>query len=172
MLTTPTAEQAAQRITEALEKGPSLHNQVMNLKCDSDDCPLGGVNALLAFKSGHRDARHEAAELVAAHEADLRALLAERAEWSDRTAEAQAERDAAREERAELLKDAARLRAKLDALDNLPAEDFIRKVAQQMGPPPFDTWPVSHVCQQNADEALELVSEYDRLAALTTKDTQ
>lgn len=37
-----------------------------------------------------------------------------------------------------------------------------------MGPPPFDTWPVSHVCQQNADEAAELVEAYNALAA--TKD--
>jgi hypothetical protein len=67
---------------------------------------------------------------------------------------------------ASALRDAGKLRAKLDALDNLPAEEFIRKIARQMGPPPFDTWPVSHVCQQNADEAVELVAEYDRLAAL------
>jgi hypothetical protein len=67
---------------------------------------------------------------------------------------------------ASALRDAEKLRAKLDALDNLPAEEFIRKIARQMGPPPFDTWPVSHVCQQNADEAVELVAEYDRLAAL------
>jgi len=36
-------------------------------------------------------------------------------------------------ERDEMAKDAARLQARLDALDNLPAEDFIRKVARQMG---------------------------------------
>jgi hypothetical protein len=62
-------------------------------------------------------------------------------------------------------KDAGRLKAKLDALDNLPAEDFIRKVAGQMGPPPFKEWPVSHVCQQNADEARELVEAYAAISA-------
>lgn len=55
-----------------------LHGDIMNLPCDPSHSPVGGVNAELAYKYGHRDARHAAAELAAAHEAELSQLKAER----------------------------------------------------------------------------------------------
>ena len=127
--TTPTAEQAAQRITEALEKGPTpgeWHD------CGGFSPSYGGLTSeegYIVFGYADSNVHQEHGEpikspsmdrqfanrkyIAAASPAALRVLMAERAEWSDRTAEAQAERDAAREERDELLKDVARLRAKL-----------------------------------------------------------
>lgn len=55
-----------------------LHGDIMNLPCDPSRSPTGGVNAELAYKHGHRDARHSAAELAAAHEPDMSQLRAER----------------------------------------------------------------------------------------------
>lgn len=40
----------------------SLHNEIMNIKCDTEG--MTGINLILAYKRGHRDARHAAAELV------------------------------------------------------------------------------------------------------------
>lgn len=51
---------------------PDLHNAIMNLPCVPDtEVPA----AELAFKRGHRQARHAAAELAAAHE-DANAAVA------------------------------------------------------------------------------------------------
>lgn len=47
-----------------------LHGDIMNIPCDTTRSPAGGVNAELAYKYGHRDARHAAAELASAHEAE------------------------------------------------------------------------------------------------------
>jgi len=41
-----------------------LHNAIMNLRCDVQNCILGGAPAEMAYKMGHRDARHAAAELA------------------------------------------------------------------------------------------------------------
>ncbi|GAB3484225.1 DUF551 domain-containing protein [Azotobacter salinestris] len=53
---------------------PSLHDQIMWLPCDPAE--YTNVNMMLAYKEGHRDARHAAAELVAAHEAEQAAPVA------------------------------------------------------------------------------------------------
>lgn len=47
-----------------------LHGEIMNIPCDPSRAPVAGVNAELAYKYGHRDARHAAAELAAAHGAE------------------------------------------------------------------------------------------------------
>ncbi|OOE15162.1 hypothetical protein BSR09_00735 [Stutzerimonas degradans] len=47
-----------------------LHGDIMNIPCDPTRSPVGGVNAELAYKYGHRDARHAAAELASAHHAE------------------------------------------------------------------------------------------------------
>ena len=73
------------------------------------------------------------------------------AEWSDRTAEAQAERDAAREERDELLKDAAQLRAALEKLEDAASFAAIHDKTEHAA----------------VRDALAIAR-----AALTTKDTQ
>jgi len=46
----------------------SLHDEIMRIPCDPKRSPCRGVSAELAYKSGHRDARHAAAELAAASE--------------------------------------------------------------------------------------------------------
>ncbi|SEQ89760.1 Protein of unknown function [Azotobacter beijerinckii] len=48
----------------------SLHDEIMRLPCTPPRD--ANVNQMLAYKSGHRDARHAAAELAAGHEADAR----------------------------------------------------------------------------------------------------
>ena len=143
------AQLAAARIREALEAGPTPEWKSAREPNGRGNGWIAGPEAWLGVDSYSTQTAAAAALIAACSPDNLRALLAERDEMA---------------------KDAARLQARLDALDNLPAEDFIRKVARQMGPPPFDTWPLSHVCQQNADEAMELVSEYDRLSALTIKE--
>jgi len=45
---------------------PDLHNAIMNLPCNY----RGDLNFEIAYKNGHRDARHAAAELVAASESE------------------------------------------------------------------------------------------------------
>ena len=47
-----------------------LHNAIMNIPCDAD--VLGLPDKATAYRIGHRDARHAAAELVAAELATLR----------------------------------------------------------------------------------------------------
>lgn len=49
-------------------KTESLHDQIMRLP--RDPAEYTNVNMMLAYKDGHRDARHAAAELAAAYEAD------------------------------------------------------------------------------------------------------
>ncbi|WP_312381576.1 hypothetical protein [Stutzerimonas balearica] len=56
-----------------------LHGEIMNIPCDPSRAPVAGVNAELAYKYGHRDARHAAAELAAAHGAER--AQPEEAEW-------------------------------------------------------------------------------------------
>lgn len=57
---------------EALEKQiDGLHDQIMNLPCL--DQPGVERNSQIAYKTGHRDARHAAAELVAMIEAETKA---------------------------------------------------------------------------------------------------
>ncbi len=46
----------------------NLHDEIMRIPCDPKRSPCRGVSAELAYKSGHRDARHAAAELAAAAE--------------------------------------------------------------------------------------------------------
>ncbi|ARQ46718.1 hypothetical protein [Oxalobacter formigenes] len=56
---------------EALEKQiDGLHDQIMNLPCL--DQPGVERNSQIAYKTGHRDARHAAAELVAMIEAETK----------------------------------------------------------------------------------------------------
>lgn len=55
-------------MTETTAPVQSLHDQIMRLPCDPAE--YTNVNMMLAYKSGHRDARHAAAELAAAYEAD------------------------------------------------------------------------------------------------------
>jgi hypothetical protein len=56
----------------------SLHNKIMNLPCvPSPNAPVW-ANFAGAYKEGHRDARHAAAELAAAEDAAMAALVAER----------------------------------------------------------------------------------------------
>jgi len=66
---------------QALIDAPSLHDQIMNLPCKPENMD-SEPNQRLAYKVGHRDARHAAAELAQAQDATIRALLAdlERAE--------------------------------------------------------------------------------------------
>ena len=52
-----------------------LHDLIMNLPCAKGPYSESGINARLAYKTGHRDARHAAAELATARES---ALVAER----------------------------------------------------------------------------------------------
>jgi len=46
----------------------SQYDEIMRIPCDPKRSPCRGVSAELAYKSGHRDARHAAAELAAAAE--------------------------------------------------------------------------------------------------------
>jgi urease accessory protein UreE len=62
---------------QALRDGPDLHGQIMNLQCVQANMEPRGTMARLAYKVGHRDARHAAAELAAAQGAVIRALLAD-----------------------------------------------------------------------------------------------
>ena len=56
---------------EALEKQiDGLHDQIMNLPCL--DQPGVERNSQIAYKTGHRDARHAAAELVSMIEAETK----------------------------------------------------------------------------------------------------
>lgn len=43
-----------------------LHDEIMRIKCDVRNSTLKGASAELAYKQGHRDARHAAAELALA----------------------------------------------------------------------------------------------------------
>lgn len=67
---------------QALIDAPSLHNQIMNLHCVEENMEPRGTEERLAYKVGHRDARHAAAELANAQDATIRSILAdlERAE--------------------------------------------------------------------------------------------
>ena len=51
----------------------NLHNQIMNLQCDTSELPVGYGHDM-AYKLGHRDARHAAAELVTTIERQLEDL--------------------------------------------------------------------------------------------------
>lgn len=51
-----------------------LHNQIMNLPCIPDDS--AGINHVLAFKLGHKQARHAAAEIAANFDNQRDELLA------------------------------------------------------------------------------------------------
>lgn len=52
-----------------------LHSSIMNLRPNVDDCTLVGSAAEIGYKQGHRDARHAAAELVAAAQNDALSVL-------------------------------------------------------------------------------------------------
>jgi len=52
-----------------------LHSQIMNLQCHPDEG--AGVNYALAFRMGHKQARHNAAELVQAATEQSSARIAE-----------------------------------------------------------------------------------------------
>lgn len=43
-----------------------LHEKIMNIPCDESRMDMNSKTEILAYKMGHRDARHAAAELVAA----------------------------------------------------------------------------------------------------------
>lgn len=71
-------------------KTESLHDQIMRLPCTPPKD--ANVNQMLAYKSGHRDARHAAAELAAEHEAEQQqeltaieamARMLEGGEWAE-----------------------------------------------------------------------------------------
>ena len=51
-----------------------LHAKIMNLECNEPD--LNRTSVAPAYRLGHRDARHAAAELVAAHQDRIEALEA------------------------------------------------------------------------------------------------
>ena len=51
-----------------------LHAKIMNLECNEPD--LNRTSVAPAYRLGHRDARHAAAELAAAHQARIEALTA------------------------------------------------------------------------------------------------
>ena len=51
-----------------------LHAKIMNLECNEPD--LNRTSVAPAYRLGHRDARHAAAELVAAHQDRIEALTA------------------------------------------------------------------------------------------------
>ena len=42
----------------------SLHDEIMNIGCDASMSHFSTLDELLAYKTGHRDARHAAAELA------------------------------------------------------------------------------------------------------------
>lgn len=42
----------------------NLHMAIMNIPIEQSKCPTAGVNSMIAYKAGHRDARHAAAELA------------------------------------------------------------------------------------------------------------
>lgn len=50
----------------------SLHNKIMNIECDTKE--ILGINLILAYKSGHRSARHAAAELVLKTDTEINKL--------------------------------------------------------------------------------------------------
>jgi hypothetical protein len=50
---------------------PALHNQIMNLPCKPGRAVQMNGAMLQVYKEGHRDARHAAAELIAATEAGI-----------------------------------------------------------------------------------------------------
>lgn len=55
-----------------------LHGQIMNLHCGAD---LYEGDARMAYKEGHRDARHAAAEMASVDECARVAPLRARLEW-------------------------------------------------------------------------------------------
>jgi hypothetical protein len=59
----------AARATPAQPVG-DLHNAIMNLPCKQPNPNLSSSAEKMRYKEGHRDARHAAAELVAAHKAE------------------------------------------------------------------------------------------------------
>lgn len=56
-----------------------LHGQIMNIRClvGNDASAMLGTDAYLAYKNGHRDARHAAAELANEHTALFEEFRAE-----------------------------------------------------------------------------------------------
>ena len=60
---------------QALKEAPSLHDQIMNI--EAKPAKVNGINYVLTYKEGHRDARHAAAELAASQDATISALLAD-----------------------------------------------------------------------------------------------
>lgn len=102
-----------------------LHGQIMNLPAKAPDSFGIGAQFEQCYKVGHRDARHAAAELAAAHLAALRALadefdrLAARHGWAVGAEPAGTASDASQQGdaagRAKAYRDcAARLRAVID----------------------------------------------------------
>lgn len=69
-LRTPFDQIAEISAEAALENLDGLHDQIMNLPCL--DQPGVERNSQIAYKTGHRDARHAAAELVAMIEAETK----------------------------------------------------------------------------------------------------
>ena len=59
---------------EALKQS-NLHGEIMNLPCDKEMLPWS--NTREAYMHGHRDARHAAAELANAADAEIERLQAE-----------------------------------------------------------------------------------------------
>lgn len=54
----------------------TLHNEIMNLPCGSKDMAKFAPSEHLAYKVGHRDARHAAAELSLKYEQEIENLRA------------------------------------------------------------------------------------------------
>lgn len=52
----------------------NLHKKIMNLRCDVDNCLPCGCGEASAYKYGHRDARHSAAELALSSDALLQQM--------------------------------------------------------------------------------------------------
>jgi len=61
---------------QQLREAASLHDQIMNLACNPENMD-SEPNQRLAYKVGHRDARHAAAEIAASQAAAISALLAD-----------------------------------------------------------------------------------------------
>jgi hypothetical protein len=51
----------------------SLHNEIMNIRCDESNISIH-ASVSLAYKEGHRDARHAAAELAINSDAEIKRL--------------------------------------------------------------------------------------------------
>ena len=91
----------------------SLHNEIMNLPCDPSHANDEFADRRFAYKFGHRDARHAAADLALKADAEIAQLKAERDALEEQlrtTIQAlDGEADLLARQRDALLKDAERM---------------------------------------------------------------